>query len=86
MGRSGAISPLNSRLLALIGNSTSLGGPGEVGDWDDEEAVAVIGDTSKSIVPSDEGSQDTKDTTSRDKFLLWSEFGWLVGGSEVAGT
>lgn len=57
-----------------------------MGDWDDEEAVAVIGDTSKGIVPSQEGSQETKDTTSLDKFLLWGELGWRVGGSEVTGT
>jgi len=35
-----------------------------VGDGDDEEAVAGIGDTSESVVPSSEGGEETEQATS----------------------
>lgn len=35
-------------------------------DWDDEEGVAAVGDTGKGVVPSGEGSEDTKGTTGSD--------------------
>ena len=56
---------LNCRLIGLHGGP-ALGGPGEVCDGDDEEAVAVIGDTGEGVVPGQESSEDSKDTTSLD--------------------
>lgn len=35
-----------------------------MGDRDDEEAVAGIGDTGKSVVPSGEGGEETEEATS----------------------
>lgn len=49
--------------LSLTTAATAGGGPGEVGDRDDEEAVAVVGDTSQSIVPGGESGQETEKTT-----------------------
>lgn len=57
----------NSRLceltVSLTTADTASGGPGEVSDGDDEEAVTGIGDTSKGIVPGGESSQETEETT-----------------------
>lgn len=53
-------------VVDLLARLTSLVGPGEVSDWDDEEAVAAIGNTGKGVVPGNEGSKDTKDTTGLD--------------------
>ena len=57
----------NTRLceltLSLTTADTASGGPGEVSDGDDEEAVASIGDTSEGIVPSGESSEETEETT-----------------------
>jgi hypothetical protein len=37
-----------------------------VGDGDDEEAVAAVGNTGKGVVPSSKGSQKTEETTGLD--------------------
>ena len=37
-----------------------------MGDWDDEEGVAAVGDTGKSVVPGCKGSEDTESTTGSD--------------------
>lgn len=37
-----------------------------MGDRDDEEAVAAVGNTGKGVVPSSKGSQQTKETTGLD--------------------
>lgn len=34
-----------------------------MGDRDDEEAVGGIGDTSQSVIPSGEGSEESEETT-----------------------
>lgn len=49
--------------VSLITANTASGGPGEVSDRDDEEAVASIGDTSEGIIPCRESSQETEETT-----------------------
>lgn len=58
----------NSRLceltVSLTTADTASGGPGEVSNGDDEEAVASIGNTSEGIVPGGESSQETEETTS----------------------
>lgn len=41
-------------------------GPGEVGDGDDEEAVAAVGNTGQGVVPGGKGSQETEETTGLD--------------------
>ena len=38
-----------------------------MGNWDDEEGVAGVGNTGESVVPSDEGSKESEDTTSLDE-------------------
>lgn len=38
-----------------------------MGDWNDEEGVAGVGNTSEGIVPSDERSKEAEDTTSLDE-------------------
>lgn len=50
--------------VGLVTAATASGRPGEVDDGKDEEAVAVVGDTSKSVVPGGESSQETEETTS----------------------
>jgi hypothetical protein len=49
--------------VSLTTADTASGRPGEVSDGDDEEAVAIIGDTSEGIVPGSESSQETEETT-----------------------
>lgn len=58
---------LDGVVNALAALFAGLLRPWEVSNWDDEEGVAGVGDTSKSVVPSGEGSQETKDTTSLDE-------------------
>lgn len=50
--------------------ATSSGGPGEVSDRHDEEAVAVVGQTGKSVVPGSEGGHETEETTSHEDRLV----------------
>jgi hypothetical protein len=50
--------------VGLLTAATASGRPGEVDDREDEEAVAGVGDTRKSVVPSGESSQETEHTTS----------------------
>jgi hypothetical protein len=57
---------LRQLTLGLATAGTASGGPGEVGNGDDEEAVAVISQTSQGVVPSGERSQETEETTSLD--------------------
>lgn len=55
---------LDSLALALVAARTAGGRPGEVSNRDDEEAVAVVGQTGESVVPGGEGSEETEETTS----------------------
>lgn len=57
---------LNSLALGLLATSTAGRGPREVGDREDEEAVAAVGNTSKGVVPSSKGSQQTEEATGLD--------------------
>ena len=41
-----------------------------MGDWNDEEGVAAVGDTGKGIVPGSKGGEDTEDTTGLDAGLV----------------
>ena len=50
--------------------ATSSGGPGEVSDRHDEEAVAVVGQTGKGVVPGSEGGHETEETTSHEDRLV----------------
>lgn len=81
----GARSPLDLLLVELARGGTTLGGPREVSDRDDEEAVAVVCDTSKGIVPGQERSKNTKDTAGLDETLLGS-VGSGIGSCEISGT
>ena len=60
------------RVVDLVAPLTALVGPGEVCDGDDEEAVRAIGDTSESIVPSQERSHETEGATGDDATALGS--------------
>lgn len=53
-----------------------------MGDRDDEEAVAGIGDTGKSVVPSGEGGEETKEATSLQDLGI----GLAVRGEQVGDT
>lgn len=61
------LSQLTVGLLAALAASSR---PGEVGNGHDEEAVAVIGKTSQSVVPGGESSQETEETTSHLDLLV----------------
>lgn len=56
--------------VALPAHLTSLLGPGEVSDRDEEEGVALVKDTGESVVPSDEGSSETEATANVDENRL----------------
>ena len=53
---------------------TALVGPWEVSDWNDEEAVAAVGDTGKSVVPSGESGDDTEPPTPADPSMRASSY------------
>jgi len=53
-------------VVDLAAHLAALVGPWEVGDGDDEEGIAAVGDTGESVVPRGEGGEDTEDTTSLD--------------------
>ena len=56
----------NRLCLLTVGLSTAntaSGGPGEVSDGNDEEAIAVISKTSEGVVPGGEGSHETEEAT-----------------------
>lgn len=73
---------LRQLTLGLATALTASGGPGEVSNGDDEEAVAVISQTSEGVVPSGEGSQEAEETTSHDEVVG----GGSVGADQVADT
>lgn len=50
--------------VGLATTGTASGGPGEVGHGDYKEAIAGIGNTSQSVVPGSERSQETEESTS----------------------
>lgn len=68
--------------LGLATAGTASGGPGEVSNGDDEEAVAVISQTSESVVPSGERSQEAEETTSLDD----GGGGGAISANQVANT
>lgn len=76
------IQHLRQLTLGLATAATASGGPGEVSNRDDEEAVAVISQTSEGIVPSGERSQEAEETTSLDD----GSGGGAVGADQVADT
>lgn len=49
--------------VGLLTALTAGSGPGEVGNGDDEEAVAVVGKTSQGVVPGGKSCQETEETT-----------------------
>lgn len=53
-----------------------------MGDGDDEEAVAGVGDTGQGVVPGGEGGQETEETAG----LLDLEVGETVLGEQVGDT
>lgn len=54
------------RVVDLAASLATLVRPGEVRNGDEEERVAAVGNTGKSIVPGGECGEDTKSTTSSD--------------------
>lgn len=48
----------------------TLDGPGEVDNWDNEEAVRVIRNTSQSIIPSQESSHEREETSGLDDWWI----------------
>lgn len=58
--------------LDLAAPLATLLGPWKVSDWDNEEAVGVVGDTSKRIIPGKERSEETKVSSSFDAARVWS--------------
>lgn len=54
---------LDSLTVGLVAAGAAGGGPGEVSNRDDEEAVAVVGKTGESVVPGGESGQETEETT-----------------------
>lgn len=62
-------------LTLRLSTATQAGGrPGEVSNGDNEEAVAIIGDTGQGVVPRRKGGKQTKQTSS----LLDVEIGLVV--------
>lgn len=54
---------LRQLTVGLVTADTAGRRPGEVSDRNDEEAVGGIGDTSQSVVPSSESSEESEETT-----------------------
>lgn len=73
---------LSHLALGLLTHATAGGRPGEVDDREDEEAVASIGDTGQSIVPSGECSEETEESTS----LLDLDVGTVTAALQVSDT
>lgn len=73
---------LRELTLGLATAGTASGRPGEVSNGNDEEAVAVIGQTSESVVPSGERSQEAEETTSLDD----GGSGGAISANQVANT
>lgn len=57
----------SSRVVNLLTSLAALVRPGEVGDGNDEERVAGVGNTGKGVVPGGESSEDTESTTSSEE-------------------
>ncbi len=66
---------LDSLALALDALLTGLLGPWEVCDWDDKEAVAGVGNTGKSVVPSGECGEESEVSSCLDE-----RNGWVSSG------
>lgn len=73
---------LRNLTVSLATAGTAGGRPGEVGNRDDEEAVAGVGDTGQGVVPGSEGGQETEETAG----LLDLEVGETVLGAQVRDT
>lgn len=70
---------LRDLAVSLAAAATAGSRPGEVGDGNDEEAVAGVGNTGKGVVPGHESRQQTEQTTG----LLDLEVGETVLGQQV---
>lgn len=69
---------LDSLTVGLATTATAGRRPGEVSNRHDEEAVAVVGQTSQSVIPSGKGSQETEETTRHDDGLVGSTGGGVA--------
>lgn len=67
--------PLDSLTRGLVPVHTAGGRPREVDDRDDEEAVAVIGQTCEGVVPGGESAQKTEEAAGLDD----GRVGFVVG-------
>ena len=64
------MSNLDSLAFGLSTAAAASGGPGEVSNRHDEEAVAVVGQTGKGVVPGGESGQKTEETTGHEDGLV----------------